>query len=335
MVRFGLWYDFRNPAEWRRPLADVYAETLAQAGWAEQLGYDDIWTTEHHFVDDDYSPSLLPICASIAAQTTRVRIGTAVLLLPLHDPVRVAEDAATVDVISGGRFDLGVGIGYRKKEFASFGIPPNERGKRMSEALEVLRSAWEPGPFTFHGEHYVYGGVDVRPKPVQSPAPLWVAGLTPPAVARAARLGTGFIAGAGENLIPAYRAACLELGKPVGEVATGLGFHAIDEDTDRGWSLIAPHLFYQRQMYAQWLREAGTPVWQVPDSPGAIRAAEPDLVVTPQRALEIVRARLAADPEITNLYWSPLLPGLRPDQVAASVELFASHVIEPMRIAAA
>src|SRR5688572_16625596 len=123
MVSFGLWFDFRNPPRWRRPLPEVYAETFEQIVLAESLGYDFAWTTEHHFVDDDYSPSLLPICAAIAARTQRLRVGTSVLLLPMHDPVRVAEDAATVDVISNGRLDLGVGLGYRLAEFAAVGIP--------------------------------------------------------------------------------------------------------------------------------------------------------------------------------------------------------------------
>src|SRR3990172_3443088 len=96
-ISFGLWYDFRNPPQWRRDFAGLYAETLEHIEYAEQLGFDNIWTSEHHFIEDGYSPSLLPICAAIAAKTTRVRIGTNILLLLLHDPLRVAEDATTVD----------------------------------------------------------------------------------------------------------------------------------------------------------------------------------------------------------------------------------------------
>ncbi|MGE5596321.1 MAG: LLM class flavin-dependent oxidoreductase, partial [Hyphomicrobiales bacterium] len=232
MVRFGLWYDFRNPPAWRRPLASLYAETFEQIRWAETLGYDDIWTTEHHFVDDDYAPSLLPICAAIAAQTTRVRVGTAVLLLPLHDPVRIAEDAAVVDAISGGRLDLGVGLGYRVAEFAAMNIPTRQRGRRMDEALKLIRRAWSGGTFSFEGEFYRYTNIDVTPKPVQAPMPLWVGGISEPAARRAARLGTGFQAGAGADMVPAYLDECARLSRAPGGVMKGMPFHAVAEDVD-------------------------------------------------------------------------------------------------------
>jgi alkanesulfonate monooxygenase SsuD/methylene tetrahydromethanopterin reductase-like flavin-dependent oxidoreductase (luciferase family) len=125
---------FRNPAFARVPWDDFYASHLDLAVQAEALGYDHVWLTEHHFVDDGYSPFPLPIAAAIAARTTRIRIGTFVLLLPLHDPVRVAEDAATVDVLSRGRFDLGLGLGYRVAEFTGFGVPRSERGARGADA---------------------------------------------------------------------------------------------------------------------------------------------------------------------------------------------------------
>ncbi|HKS92377.1 MAG TPA: LLM class flavin-dependent oxidoreductase, partial [Tepidiformaceae bacterium] len=188
MTDFGLWYDFRNPAGGTGSMSSIYAETIEQAVYAEELGFDHIWTTEHHFVDDGYSPSLLPICAAIAAPTQRVRIGTAVLLLLLHDPIRVAEDAATVDLISGGRLDLGVGIGYRQAEFTPFRVAHDSRGRQFEEALSVLRQALLPGPLTFAGEFYQYERVDVTPRPVQQPLPIWLGGLTGRAVERAARL---------------------------------------------------------------------------------------------------------------------------------------------------
>ena len=126
-LRFGLLWPFRNP-EWARVEWDaLYRSHLDLIVESERMGFDEAWLTEHHFVDDGYSPSLLPIGAAIAARTQRIRIGTFLLLLPLHNPVRVAEDTATLDLISGGRFDLGVGLGYRKGEFDDQGIPARER----------------------------------------------------------------------------------------------------------------------------------------------------------------------------------------------------------------
>ena len=141
-ISFGLWYDFRNPPSTQRDNSEIYRKTLQHISYAEELGFDNIWTSEHHFIDDGYSPSLLPICAAIAAITKKVRIGTNVLLLPLHDPLRIAEDAATVDVISDGRFDLGVAAGYKLEEFTGFGISRKSRAQRMEEAIQVIRKSW-------------------------------------------------------------------------------------------------------------------------------------------------------------------------------------------------
>ncbi len=130
-----------------------------------------MWLSEHHFLEDGYLPSLLPIAAAAAARTKRLLIGTSVLLLPFHNALRVAEDAAVVDIISGGRFMLGVGLGYRLEEFRTFGVPVKERVARLEEGLEVIRRAWTQERVTFHGRYYHLDGVTVTPKPVQQPHP--------------------------------------------------------------------------------------------------------------------------------------------------------------------
>ena len=328
MVNVGLWFDFRNPSTSGKSLRDTYASTFEHIRNAEQLGYDAIWTTEHHFIDDDYASSLMPICAAIAAMTSRVRIGTAVLLLPFHDPVRLAEDAATVDVISGGRLDLGVGVGYRVGEFRSFGVDFHRRGRRMDEASQVLKRSWEAGTFSFHGEFYNYQDIDVRPKPEQDPMPLWFGGLTPPAARRAGRVGSGFIAGAGPSVIDDYAAECLKHGKPVGSICQGLGFSAVARDPDATWQRMRDSVFYQRKIYAEWLAEAGSDnVWPVPRSPDAIRETEPDIIVTPERATELISNLVRQEPRITDLYWHPQPPGLADAVAAESIQLFATEVL--------
>jgi alkanesulfonate monooxygenase SsuD/methylene tetrahydromethanopterin reductase-like flavin-dependent oxidoreductase (luciferase family) len=153
-MRFGLLYDFRNPKRWEQPAAQLYAELLDQIAYAEQLGFDSVWITEHHFIEDGYTPSVLTIAAAIAARTSRIRIGTWVLLLPLHNALRVAEDAATVDVLSNGRLDLGLGLGYRLEEFAAFGVDRRQRGRLMDEGIELIRRAWTEDRVTFDGRFY-------------------------------------------------------------------------------------------------------------------------------------------------------------------------------------
>src|SRR6202049_3051908 len=121
-LRFVLWVAVRNPPQWRRPYKDLYAETLELITWGESIGYDDLWLSEHHFVDDGYSPSLIPLAAAIAVKTKKIRIGTSVVLLPMYDPVRLAEDGATVDILSDGRFELGAGLGCRAGGFEGLGL---------------------------------------------------------------------------------------------------------------------------------------------------------------------------------------------------------------------
>src|SRR5262245_48798197 len=126
-MEFGVLYDMRNPASSGIGRAELYAETLDHIEAIEELGFDTVWLTEHHSTDGDDLPSVLPMAAAVAARTSRVTIGTAVLLLPLHDPIRIAEDAAVVDVISNGRFRLGLGLGYKVEEFEAFGVDRRQR----------------------------------------------------------------------------------------------------------------------------------------------------------------------------------------------------------------
>src|SRR5919106_2232508 len=137
-------------------------------------------------------PSLLVLAAAIAQATERVQIGTGVLLAPLHDPLRVAEDAATVDLISGGRFILGLGAGWRNEEFEVFGVDQAARTGRVRETVHVLRGAWVPGAFSFTGNHFSFKDVNITPKPTK-PIPIWLGGFAPGAIRRAGRIGDGFL----------------------------------------------------------------------------------------------------------------------------------------------
>ena len=165
-MRFGYGLvTCQRPPDDPRTDADVYHDAVERCVAAERYGFDSVWTSEHHFVDDGYMPSLLVLCAAIAQATSRVDIGTAVLLAPLHDPLRLAEDAATVDLLSNGRLILGLGAGWRPKEFEVFGVPLSERAARMRETVAILRAAWGPGAFSHDGKIYRYENVNVTPKP--------------------------------------------------------------------------------------------------------------------------------------------------------------------------
>ena len=170
-VRFGLWYDFRNPPQWQQPSERLYRQLLEQIAWAEELGLGSVWLTEHHFCDDGYTPSPLVIAAAIGSRTTQMRIGTNLMLLPLHDPIRLAEDAATVAILTGGRFDLGVGLGYRQIEFEAFHRSLRNRPSLLEEGIEIIRRAWSGEPICFAGKRFNIGDVTVHPVPTRPPQP--------------------------------------------------------------------------------------------------------------------------------------------------------------------
>ena len=181
---FGLITCQRFPGDPRTDV-ELYAEALELAAEAERLGFASVWTSEHHFVDDGYMPSVLPVCAAIAARTERVAIGTGLLLAPLADPLRIAEDAATVDLLAGGRLVLGLGLGWREEEFDGFGVPRRERVPRLVRALDVLRGAWGDG---------LVDGLSVTPKPARPGGPpVWIGAMSEPAIRRAGRLADGFM----------------------------------------------------------------------------------------------------------------------------------------------
>ena len=207
---YGLLTAQHHPAD-RRPVAALYREAVEYGVFAEAAGFDSVWTSEHHFLDDAYMASQLPVLAAIAARTHRIRLGTGVLLAPMFDPLRLAEDAATVDLLSDGRLILGLGLGWRAEEFEGFGVPQRTRARRLEGTIAVLRQAWGDGLVTGDGRHFHYPepGLNVTPKPVRGAAtPIWIGGGAEPAVRRAGRLADGYIgSGASPNAIEGVSAA--------------------------------------------------------------------------------------------------------------------------------
>jgi probable F420-dependent oxidoreductase len=218
-MKFGIYSSIANPPRGEH-LDRCIDEVIAEAQLAEECGFDACFFGEHHQDKDGFLPSPLIVATAVAAQTHRLQVGTSVILLPLHHPVRVAEDVITLDLVSKGRVILGVGIGYQAADFRAFAVPMEHRVALFEEGVAIIRQCWSGEPFSFHGAHYHLDNIQIRPRPFQTPAPpLWIGASVPSAVSRAGRLGDAFVATPSADLestlrlISAYRQAALGAGR--------------------------------------------------------------------------------------------------------------------------
>jgi probable F420-dependent oxidoreductase len=219
-VKFGLYSSIANPPRGEH-LERSIDEVIAEAQLAEASGFDSCFFGEHHQDKDGFLPSPLIVAAAVAASTRRLRVGTSVILLPLHHPVRVAEDVITLDLVSKGRVILGVGIGYQPADFRAFAIPMEHRVALFEESVEILRRCWTGEQFSFRGKHYTLDDVQIRPRPYQQPAPpLWFGASVTPAARRAGLLADAFVGTPSTSLqnamrlVDAYKQAAREAGRP-------------------------------------------------------------------------------------------------------------------------
>ncbi|HEX9774598.1 MAG TPA: LLM class flavin-dependent oxidoreductase [Actinomycetota bacterium] len=324
-----------------RDHAALYADTLDLVARADEAGFDSVWLAEHHAATDGYNPSVLPMLAAFAARTRRIELGSAVLLAPFHDPLRVAEDAAVVDNISGGRLNLGLGLGWAPEEYRMFQAPSKGRGRRLAEFAQVLRAAWTQERFTFGGEFYDYRDVAVMPKPARTPR-LWLGGTVDAALDRAARYGDGYfppsthgVDGVAERAeaVVAARARAGATGPfrfgtfvPVG----------IGRDADEGWASIRDGVMHVRGSYMLWAqgeRDVSGARDAVAPFEEQIRAST--LVGSPKDIVARLE-RMAEDVEglgFSEVFFSAGLglPGMPRDAVAAAIDAFASEVLPAFR----
>ena len=217
-MKFGLFQSVQLPDP--NEQVKYYTEALAQVRHAEQLGFDSVWITEHHFSRHGIVSATLSLLAYLAGVTEKIRLGTGVTVLPFHNPIELAEQAATVDLLSGGRLDFGAGRGFQWGEFHKLNIPMEEASRRFEESMEVLTKAWTATePFDHAGEFWQFNDMTVHPKPVQSPhPPIFVATSSETSVNRVARNGWNLLIGQGEPFeqvaqqIDYYKAALSQSG---------------------------------------------------------------------------------------------------------------------------
>jgi len=190
-MRFGLFGGAKTKRSLGSGDSHGYSDFIDYVVEAERLGFHSVFLVEHHFTGAGQVSASLTLLTYLAARTRTMRLGTAVVVLPWHNPVLVAEQAATLDLLSGGRLEFGVGKGYRAGEFAGFQIPMTEAAERFDEAIEIIRKAWtSEGTFSHHGKRWHFDNIVVEPEPLQRPhPPLWLAAGSPESIRRAAREG--------------------------------------------------------------------------------------------------------------------------------------------------
>lgn len=319
-MEFVISYDLRAP-DFGTPAREIYAATLDQCEWADELGFDAIGLGEHHASEDGYLPSPIPMAGAIGGRTKRILIRPNVLLAPLYEPVKLAEDLAVLQYICDGRLEIVIGAGYVPFEFQMFGKRREDRKALYMNAFEVLRKAWS-------GEEFEYEGRQIRVRPIPDPPPRLLLGGTHKAVARrAAEIADGFYPPAGENW-RIYRKACLELGKPdPGESFKALGpiYTHVTNDPEGDWAKIAPHAKHVVESYAKWTVEAyGRAAGPFAGGVDAddLRASGSYLCLRPEDAVEMIEG-LGRD---RTFILTPLLGGLDPELSWAGLRLFEDQV---------
>ncbi len=271
--------------------SDPYKETFALANVAEEVGFDTLTIGQHHFRQGDPSDPLT-IMGSVATRTNTIRVGTGIFILPMHDPIQVAEQIATIDQLSGGRISLGVGTGWNAFEYEALGVPFKERGGRMEEALKILKLVWTQEKTAFDGRYYKFPELTVFPRPIQKPSPqLWVAGVKKVSVERAARLGDAWLCGPVEampdcvRLLRHYRDACAGLGKKGDWVLRRFGWiKPTRREVEEG---VLPQ--YVKGLIGHWTESSRDPSLRTPDVAALVERIERGENVTPA---EIAQDRL-------------------------------------------
>jgi alkanesulfonate monooxygenase SsuD/methylene tetrahydromethanopterin reductase-like flavin-dependent oxidoreductase (luciferase family) len=313
-LRYGLIYDFRNPVPWRRPWDEVYEGLLQQIEVAERLGFDEVWLTEHHFAEDGYLPSLFPVAAAIAARTRNIRIGTNALLAPLHHPLRVAEDSAIVDILSRGRLDIGLTLGFREVEFRQYDVDSDvgSRVAHLNRVVAALQQSYDSASMA----------QPVVPTCLQKPHPPIYVGANAPRVLKAlAPLGLPLMLIGGADKLAVYSEAQRAAGVDTAAIPApvqSLGmFLYVAADRQTAWETVRPHARYVVEQDRRWsgkdahVTESGLERYGIVGSPDEVA----DMIVDRVKDSRPSQVCFFANP-----------PGLAPEVVTHSLQLFADHV---------
>jgi probable F420-dependent oxidoreductase len=309
-----------------------YRDALEEVTRAEELGFDSVWMEEHHSVTDHYWPSPLPVLAGFATRTTRMRLGTDILVAPFYHPVRLAEDAAMLDVMSGGRFVLGIAIGYKPDEFALYGAELEKRGARFEEQLAIMKALWTQESMSHQGSYYKVSG-RLEPKYITRPhPPVWIGGWGDVTLRRAATLADNWIPGptadlarllAGKQQFLANRKAAGRT-EPITEWP--LTRDVIIADTDReARELAEKHIMISyRKEYAGGWRHPFIDASIATDLDGLMKNRF--LIGGPEQVIRALRP-FVSEYGVTHLICRVFFPGMPHRHIMRELELLAKEVL--------
>ncbi len=322
MVRVSLRFDLRFPPFAPGSHAERYASCLDQAEWGDSLGLSSVTLCEHHGIDDGFMSAPLTVAAAVAGRTRKIGINIVAALIPLHDPIRFAEQCAAVQLISNNRLLLVAGLGYRAEEFEMAGIERKGRGRRLEEYVQVMLKAWSGEPFEWRGRT-----IRVTPRPEIPPA-LFIGGSTETAARRAARLGLGFFPAIDDPALrELYLSECESRGIKPGFVILpkGPGFVHVSNQPDEDWEKIAPYALHEATTYASWQTPGQRSTVHVEAKTAEeLRASGSYRVVTPEQCVELARAE-----GVLTLH--PLMGGLPPELGWQGLRLFEREVLPHIR----
>jgi alkanesulfonate monooxygenase SsuD/methylene tetrahydromethanopterin reductase-like flavin-dependent oxidoreductase (luciferase family) len=314
------------------PAAELYDAALAMCEFGDKVGIESVIFPEHHCSDDGYNPVPALMATAVAARTRRMQLVLGAIVLPLHDPVEVAETIAVTDIICGGRLTTTLAAGYVQAEFSMFGKSLRDRARLMDDGLDVITRA-------LAGERFQYQGreVYVRPLPRSQPPRILVGGGVAAAARRAAKFGLGFwvlqpgLMPESQQLMALYERECRQLGRAPGLVMSSMPAVHVAHDPDAAWEQVGPHILHMAKSYASWASDDHTtssPFFGI-ETVEQIRAAGFLNVMTPAQTIEFARR--------SPISLTPLISGLSPKIGWQMLELFAAEVLpklgrEPARV---
>ena len=332
-MKFGLYASIADPPRGEH-LDRCIDEVIAEAQLAESVGFDSCFFGEHHQDKDGFLPSPLIVATAVAARTRTLRVGTSVILLPLHHPVRLAEDVITLDLVSKGRLVVGVGIGYQPADFDAYAVPMDERRARFEESFEILRLAFAGESFSFRGKHYAFDDVRITPRPYQtSGPPLWIGASVPAAARRAGRIADGFVGTPStgmdnaRSLATIYKDAAKEAGRPAQVVQMRDAWVArsrAEADQVYGPHVMTAYKYYWDNKLAEFRSiPAGTPFTLEHLAPDRLILGDPETCVR-----EFKRWREATGAEYFLLRLRHAHSGGPPhEQIMETIRLFGERVL--------